>query len=103
VVSIVNGVLAKGKETELEDLGCAETERETLACSADQKPIADDLADDGETLAIASTVTTFVGGALIASGVILIVLGADEPAEPTAAFIPVVGPDGAGLFVRGSF
>jgi hypothetical protein len=103
-VSIGLGVVAKNKESELEDFGCDETSEGTLSCSSTDAPRADEVSRDGSTLAIASTVTTFLGAAMVGSGIIMIILGeSDEAAAPPAAVVPLAGPGFAGVAVGGRF
>ncbi len=100
-VSIGLGVVAKNKESEIGE-DCAETD-DGFACTTDRAPAARELSEDGSTLAIASTVTTFLGAAMVGSGIILIVLGEGETSEAPVAITPLVGPSTAGFVVGGRF
>lgn len=60
------------------------------------------------TKALISTVGFAVGGAALATGIVLFVVSRpprkdDAPATPRAALLPSFGPDGGGLTVAGSF
>lgn len=62
-----------------------------------------DAAAEGATLASVSTATFIIGGAAIATGVILIVLGLDEEPGEGVAVTPLVGPESAFLGISGRF
>lgn len=105
VGTLVTGVLALDKETAIEDLGCTPTDRDTTACPSPVAAEAQALSDEGNTLALISTVTSFVGGAALGAGVLMIALGPDEPAKQEAALhvVPVFGLGHAAVLVRGEF
>ncbi len=104
-ISIGTGVAAKSKESDLDALGCTQTSDDALGCPQSVLSQAETLSADGSSLALTSTVTTFVGAALAGTGILLVALGVTSEGDKpdTAAFLPYVGPDGAGLGVRGSF
>lgn len=105
-VTIATGVLALGKQGELDDLGCRELEDGNLGCSPATADKASKLSSSGSTLAIASTVTTFVGVGLVGAGVLMIVLGDSSPETPKATglrVLPMAGPGHASLWLTGSF
>jgi hypothetical protein len=65
-----------------------------------------DLRDDAETQALGSTIGFIAGGVLLAGGVVLfLVAPSDDPetAELTVDVAPMVGPEHAGLSLRGSW
>lgn len=99
------GGAALGKQSELDALACEETDA-GLSCPSSKTTTAADLSSEGETLALASTVTTFVGGAAIGAGVLMLILGAESSTssgDTTAIVVPAVGPGVAGLSVFGVF
>ncbi|NUP10805.1 MAG: tetratricopeptide repeat protein [Polyangiaceae bacterium] len=73
--SIGLGVVAKDKQGALEELNCTPSGDDRVACPADRYDTATELADEGSSLALASTVTSFIGGAFAATGVVLFVVG----------------------------
>jgi hypothetical protein len=105
--SIATGVLALGKESDVEALECVELANGNLGCPATTAGQAEELSSSGGTLAVASTVTTFIGAGLVGGGVLLFILGgSDDPAtEQSSAlrFTPSAGPGGAALTIQGSF
>jgi hypothetical protein len=62
-----------------------------------------DAAASGSTLASVSTATFVIGGAAIATGVFLVLLGLDGGPSESTAFIVVAAPEGAGLSLSGRF
>jgi hypothetical protein len=103
LVSIGTGAAALGKESELEELGCSPTPRETLGCSPSQAPLAADLASEGSTLALASTVTTFVGAGLAGGGLLMALLGGRPSGSSSTGVVPLVGPGHAAITFGGRF
>lgn len=103
LVSIGTGAAALGKESELEELGCSLTQRETLGCSPSQAPLAADLSSEGSTLALASTVTTFVGAGLASGGLLMALLGGRPSASASTGVVPLVGPGYAAITFGGRF
>ncbi len=103
-VTIGTGVAALGKQSELTSLGCVEAAGGGYACPPANVSSGQDVSDAGSTLAIASTVTTFVGGALLGAGVLMVVLGGEDGPEPArTGFAPILGPGVAGATFQGSF
>ena len=103
--SIATGVLALSKQSDLDDLGCQTLPNENLGCPAASATQASEISSSGATLALASTVTTFVGAGLVGAGVLLFVFG-KSPSDPQTARVRVVPSAGlghAGLAVSGSF
>ena len=94
------GAVALGKDADLDELGCEETDA-GLRCPGDPT-VASDLSSEGETFALASTITTFIGGAAVGAGVLMLILGA-ESSETTAMVVPVAGSQMAGVAVVGVF
>jgi len=113
--SIATGVLALGKKSDLDELGCIEKEGSggsTLLCSKDKLDTAKSASSDGSTLATVSTVTTFAGAALTGTGVVLFIIGtvqrggdgaATKEASTAPQVLPYAGPGSVGLTVRGAF
>ncbi len=95
VGGIFGGLAASAKST-------LKTECPNNVCPAGQAT--DDLAS-AKGKATISTIGIAVGGAALATGVVLfIVSGKSEPRdEPKAAFVPVFGPQGGGFSFNGSF
>jgi hypothetical protein len=65
-----------------------------------------DLRDDAETQALGSTIGFIAGGVLLAGGVVLFLVapsGDPETAGLTVDVAPMVGPEHAGLSLRGSW
>lgn len=100
--SFVLGGVALGKQSDLDALGCTETEG-GLDCAPADRATAAELSSDGSTLALASTVTTFVGAAALGAGVLMLALGGPAEAEATALVVPLAGPGFAGVGVTGVF
>lgn len=105
VGTLATGVMALDKQTAIEDLGCTPTDHDTTQCPSGVAGEAQSLSDEGGTLALVSTVTSFVGGAALGAGVLMIALGADEPVQKESALrvVPVFGPGHAALLMRGEF
>jgi hypothetical protein len=101
VTSLALGIVAMGKESDLEELGC-EPRGDALACDAVTYEAATELSTDGRTFATVSTVTTFVGAAALGAGVLMLALGGGS-AEQAVAVVPWGAPDGGGLTVVGRF
>jgi hypothetical protein len=107
-VSIVTGVMASGKKSDLDALGCSDkpgTDGGTVLCAPGDVSDAKDLSSSGSTLATVSTVTTFAGVGLVGAGVVLFVVGSlDGPSQrpSQARVLPVVGPGVLGLSVMGT-
>lgn len=106
-VSAATGIVALGKEGELDELGCKDTDSGTFSCTEGKELEAQEVSDEGKTMAIVSTVTTFVGAAAVGTGVLLFVLGtvqsSDQKAAPAARVLPYFGPADAGVVVMGAF
>jgi hypothetical protein len=83
--SIGLGVVAKDKQGALEGLNCTPTGEDRVSCPADSYDMATQLADEGSSLALASTVTTFIGGAVAATGVVLFVIGSVQTPSTEAS------------------
>jgi hypothetical protein len=98
--------MALGKQGELDDLGCSELENGNLGCSPATAGQASEISDAGATLALVSTVTTFVGAGMVGAGVLMFVLGDNgSPAEKATGvrLLPAVGPGHGSLWLSGSF
>ncbi len=113
-VSIGTGVAAVGQKSDLDALGCTSksgSDGDTILCPTGSVENARELSQTGRSLALASTVTTFVGGAIALSGVVLVVVGSlkkptDERATatgPTWIFTPVVTTDTLAASLSGTF
>jgi hypothetical protein len=74
-------------------------------CNADDPTLCSaegvDLRDEAIALQTGSVVAWAAGGALLVTGVVLLVTAPSD--EPEAALAPMVGPDGGGLGLRGRF
>lgn len=107
IVAGVTGGLALSDHDELEALaenGDCEREGDVIQCQPAQQAEVEATIERGETLALVSTVTLFAGAGLLATGVVLTVVGATAPADsgpPAIAFAPWISPDVAGLTVGG--
>jgi hypothetical protein len=104
--SIATGVLALSKQSDLDELGCTTLPNENLGCPVETAAQASELSSSGATLALASTVTTFVGAGLVGAGVLLFIFGKNGEPEASAErawLSPSAGPGGAGLLLSGSF
>lgn len=106
--SIGTGVVAQGKKSELDDGPCIPTDRGTLECpDTETYEAALDLSDSGSSLALASTVTTFVGAALVSTGVTMFVIGMVQRGSTekgtTVVVHPVVGGGLTGISITGAF
>lgn len=104
--TIATGVMALGKQSDLNDLGCTELDNGNLGCSSNTADQATEISGDGATLALVSTVTTFVGAGMVGAGVLMFVLGdtgstTNERAAPR--ILPAAGPGHASLWLTGSF
>jgi hypothetical protein len=96
-LGVVTGVMAQGKANELED-----------ECGGERctDPATADVVDEGETLRTIANVGLFAGGALLVTGVALLVFGgSDDPDGAARAPRPLVaaGPAGGFVGVRGGF
>ena len=106
--SIGLGVVALSKRDELDALNCVEM-GDSLSCPPGVTAEAKDLSDSGSTLALVSTVTTFVGAAAAGAGVLMLILGGSDNAEsadtakPGVGFLPYGDQTGAGLMMFGVF
>jgi hypothetical protein len=105
--SVALGVVALGKRDELDALNCVEM-GDSLRCPPGVTQEAEDLSSSGSTLALVSTVTTFVGAAAAGAGVLMLILGGSdtEPAEVTKTgfqLLPYGDKTGAGLMMFGVF
>jgi hypothetical protein len=100
-----DGVMALGKQGDLDDLGCAELQNGNLGCSPGTADQASEISGDGATLALVSTVTTFVGASMVGAGVLMFVLGDSGPPSEKAGLKlrPAVTPDHASVWLTGSF
>ncbi len=103
--TIATGVMALGKQGDLDDLGCAELQNGNLGCSPGTADQASEISGDGATLALVSTVTTFVGASMVGAGVLMFVLGDSGPPSEKAGLKlrPAVTPDHASVWLTGSF
>lgn len=107
-VSAGTGVVALSKQDELETLGCdVGSEGETYVCAQGNEDEAQAVSDEGKTMAIVSTVTTFVGAAAAGTGIILFVLGTVQSSKETsvtaARFTPYFSLTDAGVVISGAF
>ncbi|MFO0553583.1 MAG: tetratricopeptide repeat protein [Polyangiaceae bacterium] len=110
VASAVTGGLAAGERSTIDDLvqngDCTENEAAgTLDCAnADARTQAADASSAGSTLALASTITLFAGGAILITGVIVAVTGIPS-SSPAASLrvVPIASPDAGGVMVTGAF
>lgn len=113
-VSIGTGVAAMGQKSDLDALGCtskAGADGDTILCPSGSFDTAKELSETGSTLALTSTVTTFVGGAVALSGVVLVVVGSlsksaprsDDAASSAWRITPVVGPSVFAASLTGEF
>jgi hypothetical protein len=96
-VSLVTGIVASGKESDLDALGCREGDGGTLLCPPEKVTEGQDLSSSGATMAGVSTATTFIGAALLGTGLVLLLVGGDDAQPAQAAWAPRFGPDGAGM------
>ncbi|MBK8937939.1 MAG: carboxypeptidase regulatory-like domain-containing protein [Polyangiaceae bacterium] len=103
--AIGTGVAALDKESQLNELGCEPTASGTLGCGPAVIGQAEALSSEGSTLALASTVTTFIGAGLAGGGLLMALLGGER--SSTEARVPGVrvvgGPGDAGLALWGAF
>jgi hypothetical protein len=103
-VSIGTGVVAQGMSDELAEL-CPGGDGETVECSSENFDRGTELSEEGPGYALASTVTTFVGGALLGAGIAVIVAGSVMRNQEVASVVvvPVVAGDFVGLSTIGTF
>lgn len=95
IAGTVLGVIAQSRADEVEDK-CP-----TMRC--DNAPL-EDTADSAETLGMAATVLWIAGGAIAATGVVLLLLGDDNDEQAGSARATVVlTPTHAGLLLEGTF
>lgn len=102
-VSLVTGIVASGKEGELDDLRCTEGDGGTLRCPPDDVDEGKELSSSGATMAGVSTATTFIGLGLVGTGVVLLLVGGDSGKAASTAWVPHVDAERAGMTYRGSF
>lgn len=106
--SIGFGVVALGKRDDLDALNCVEM-GDSLRCPPGVIAEAEDLSSSGSTLALVSTVTTFVGAGAAGAGVLMLILGgsdngeSSEGAKPGVGLLPYGDKAGAGLMMFGVF
>jgi len=91
VVAAITGVMVLGERSTIDD-ECDETAR---TCS--QAGL--DAIDSQDTLGVVNTVAWGVGIAGLGAGLVLFLVGGDDEGTEQA-FVPLVGPDGAGGVVR---
>jgi hypothetical protein len=102
-VSMVTGVVALGKESDLEELDC-QPQGDALACGSNDLQDAEDLSSSGSTMAAVSTVTTFAGAALVGTGLLLYVLGGSASKERrSVGYGASFTPGQASAWLEGSF
>lgn len=112
VASAVTGGLAAGERSTIDDLiesgDCTEDEAAgTLDCTnADARTRATDASSAGSTLATASTITLFAGGAILITGVIVAVTGIPASSATGAAslrVLPIASSNAGGVVITGAF
>jgi len=86
------GIVAINKENELSGI-----------CEPPSNCPHQDLIDEAELMADLSTAGIVVGGALLAGGIIMVVVGHTTASEEGVRLYPIVGPTQAGLGITGSF
>jgi tetratricopeptide (TPR) repeat protein len=93
-VGTVTGIMAINRRQELDDFECYQEVGNTCYLVNDPETVnaAVSAKDDLDTFAAAATISFIAGGALAATGIILLVTAADEPAEVAGASVrPYVG------------
>jgi hypothetical protein len=93
-VGTVTGILAIQRRNELDDIPCVRTTPEVCYASAESGTVSAAYAarDDLRTFSTAATISFIAGGALTATGIILLATAPDDPAPQAALTIhPYVG------------
>jgi len=97
LVGVVTGVMALGRQSDLEDRCVRDGDR--FLC--DDAALAD--ADSGKTLALTTDILLIAGGVTLATGVLLaLILGGDADEDDTAVAV-AADRRGASLSIRGTF
>lgn len=93
-VGSVTGIIAVNRRQELEDIPCLLRDRSNCYVANDSAVVRKTLAaeNDLETFSTAATISFIAGGALAATGLILLLTAADDdPRDETASVFPYVG------------
>lgn len=94
-VGTVTGIIAIDRRQELDDVPCVYTDGNVCYAADDQATVSSALAarDDLKTFSTAATISFIAGGALAATGILLLLTAPDEPPATASGLtiVPLVG------------